>query len=119
MRIHARMFGLLILVSVVASTMPAIPAAADFEAGLRAYHAKNYKVTLENWLPAAESGDPHAQHMIGFLYAHGRGVEKDLKQTVSWWRRAAKQGHLPAQYTLGNLYLNGIGIKKDDKLAAR
>jgi len=107
------------VIVVIAANIFVMPAGADFEAGMRAYHAKNYKLTLENWLPAAQSGDPHAQHMIGFLYAHGRGVKKDLKQTISWWHRAAKQGHLPAQFTLGNLYLNGIGTKKDFKRAAR
>ena len=99
--------------------MPAKKATADFEAGMHAYHAKKYKLALENWLPAATAGDPHAQHMLGFLYARGRGVKKDLKQTISWWQRVAKQGHLPAQFTLGNLYLNGIGTKKDAKRAAK
>ncbi len=97
----------------------ATTAHADFEAGLRAYQAKNYRLALEQWLPSARGGDPHAQHMLGFLYAHGRGVDKNLVETVKWWQAAAKQGHVPAQFTLGNLYLNGIGVEKDFKRAAK
>ena len=118
MRYVLRMFSVLILVSLAIS--PAVsPVLADFEAGLRAYQDKNYKLSLENWLPAARGGDSHAQHMLGFLYAHGRGVKKDLNKTLNWWQRAARQGHLPAKFTLGNLYLNGIGVKKDEKRAAK
>ena len=115
----ARILRCLALVAVIVGIAPPEMARADFDAGLQAYHVKNYKLALENWLPAANAGDSHAQHMIGFLYAHGRGVKKDLKQTLNWWRRAAKQGHLPAQFTLGNLYLNGIGTKRDMKQAAK
>jgi TPR repeat protein len=119
MRRLLRTAGTLVWLLAASAGFGGLPAHADFEAGMQAYHEKNYKLALENWLPAAQSGDPHAQHMLGFLFAHGRGVAKDLKQTVEWWQRAAKQGHLPAQFTLGNLFLNGLGVKRDTKRAAK
>lgn len=118
MQFFRRTIGFIVLVAATIGWFTTTTS-ADFEMGLSAYHDKNYKLALENWLPAAEQNDPHAQHMIGFLYAHGRGVKKDLSKTVEWWQRAAKQSHLPAMFTLGNLYLNGIGVKKDEKQAAR
>lgn len=88
-------------------------ALADFNAGFAAYEKDDYATALKEWLPAAEKGDPHAQHMLGFLYAQGRGVTIDPAQTVSWWNKAARQGFAPAQYTLGQLYRRGLGVKHD------
>ena len=88
-------------------------ARADFDAGYEAYTKSDYATALKEWLPAAEEGDPHAQHMLGFLYAQGRGVVIDPAQTVAWWEKAARQGFAPAQYTLGQLYRRGLGVKHD------
>ncbi len=91
---------------------------SDFDAGLQAYERGDYKTALKEWRPAAEKGDPYAQHMLGFLYAHGRGVSLQPEQTVVWWRRAASQGFAPAQYTLGTLFREGLGVKHDLEKAA-
>ena len=88
-------------------------AQADFDAGFTAYEKNDYATALKEWLPAAEEGDPHAQHMLGFLYAQGRGVTINPAQTVLWWGKAARQGFAPAQYTLGQLYRRGLGVKRD------
>ena len=89
------------------------PARADFAAGFEAYEKNDYATALKEWLPAAQKGDPYAQHMLGFLYAQGRGVLIDPAKTVSWWLKAAEQGFAPAQYTLGQLYRRGLGVKRD------
>ncbi len=89
------------------------PGWAGFEAGLEAYEKNDYATALKEWLPAAENGDPYAQHMLGFLYAQGRGVAINPAQTVAWWKKAAGQGFAPAQYTLGQLYRRGLGVKRD------
>lgn len=94
-------------------------ASADFNTGLDAYHKGDYKTALSEWLPEAKKGDPYAQHMMGFLYASGRGVELKPKQTVYWWRQAAQQGFAPAQYTLGSLYRQGLGVPHDPQKAAQ
>lgn len=98
---------------------PADRAWPDFDAGLLAYEHGDYKTAYEQWRPAAEKGDPYAQHMLGFLYANGRGVPLQPEQTVLWWRRAAEQGFAPAQYTLGSLYRQGMGVKRDLEQAAK
>ena len=50
---------------------------------------------------AADQGDPMAQGMLGWLYATGRGVDKDLKTAVEWFRKAAEQGNAEAQFGMG------------------
>jgi len=105
-------FALLLIVA-------AVPARADFSAGLQAYEQGDYKTAFAQWLPAAEKGDPYAQHMLGFLYASGRAVPVAPQTTVMWWTRAADQGFAPAQYTLGTLYREGMGVKHDLEKAAR
>jgi len=93
-------------------------ARADFQKGLQAYELGDYPTAYAEWRPDADKGDPHAQHMLGFLYAHGRGVGIDPAATVTWWTRSARQGFAPAQYTLGTLYLKGLGVERDAKTAA-
>jgi len=94
-------------------------AAAGFEDGMEAYRRGEFSAAFREWEPLAKAGDPQSLHMLGFLYAKGRGVEKDLSQTLIMWRQAAEQGHPPAQFTLGNLYLKGKGVGRDAAEAAR
>ena len=93
-------------------------AKADFNTGLDAYQKGDFKTALSEWLPEAEKGDPYAQHMLGFLYANGRGVELKPERTVHWWQQAANQGFAPAQYTLGSLYRKGLGVPYNLQKAA-
>lgn len=92
---------------------------SDFDSGYEAYERGDYKTAYDEWFPAAQKGDPYAQHMLGFLFANGRGVPMRPDQTVKWWLRAAEQGFAPAQYTLGSLYREGLGVKRDLDKAAR
>ncbi len=95
-----------------------LAAPAGFDEGLAAYKNRDYAAALAEFRPAAEAGDPRAQHMLGFLYAQGRGVEKDIAKTLEWWRLSAGQGHPPAQFTLGSLSRTGMGVEEDKKKAA-
>jgi uncharacterized protein len=62
----------------------------------------------------AETGDARAQGFVGFSYAQGRGVAKDLAEAVKWYRKAADQGDATAQFNLGNMYAKGLGVPRDD-----
>ena len=85
----------------------------DFQAGLTAYDAHDYATAMQNWLPLAEQGAPHAQYNVGLMYANGRGVTKDAAQAADWYRKAGDQGIVEAQYNLGLLYAEGQGVSKD------
>jgi TPR repeat protein len=96
----------------------ALPAAADFQAGLQAYERKDYATALKEWQPLAEKGDANAQYNLGLLYAQGAGVPQDLQQAAAWYSKAAEQGVAAAQYNLGVMYSNGQGVPKDLRKAA-
>src|SRR5262249_7233772 len=49
---------------------------------------------------AAAQGDVHAQFRLGFLYAYGRGVDRDDVEAAIWYRRAAEQGNEAARTAL-------------------
>ena len=39
------------------------------------------------------TSDPETQYMIGYMYDHGRGVERDKNEAASWYWKAANQGY--------------------------
>jgi len=40
---------------------------------------------------SAEEGHADAQYNLGFMYAAGVGVKKDVAQAIIWYRKAAQQ----------------------------
>ena len=54
----------------------------------------------------AESGDMHAQYLMGKLWRDGPLLIPDSVEARYWFERAAEQGHLVAQYSLAKLYLS-------------
>ncbi len=97
----------------------AVPAWADFQAGMDANDRGDYATALREWRPLAEQGDALAQYNLGVLYRKGRGVPQDDVQAQQWYEKAAAQGQTKAQYNLGILYFNGEGVPKDYQQALR
>jgi uncharacterized protein len=91
----------------------AVPALADFQAGLDAYQKGDYVGAAKEWRPLAESGDPIAQYNLGLLYLDGHGVPQSPLEAANWFRRAAEQDNTQAQHNLGALYGSGQGVKRD------
>jgi TPR repeat protein len=91
----------------------AVPAWADFQAGLDAANHKDYGTAMREWRPLAEQGLAGAQFNLGQLYHQGQGVTQDYTMARQWWEQAAAQGHAGAQYNLAVLYLNGQGVPQD------
>ncbi len=58
----------------------------------------------------AERGDAHAQAVLGFMYANGRGVPQSYDLAVDWYLRSAEQGDPDGQYLLGLMYDKGLGV---------
>jgi TPR repeat protein len=88
-------------------------AAADFELGMAAYNAKDYKAAFGEWKPLAEQGHAEAQFNLGILYAEGQGVAADKKEGIRWWRKAAELGNVDSQIYLGAMYYDGLDLAKD------
>ena len=97
----------------------AVPAWADFQAGMDANNRGDYATALREWRPLAEQGDARAQYNLGVLYRKGRGVPQDDVQARQWYAKAAAQGQAKAQFNLGTLYFNGEGVPKDYPQALR
>jgi TPR repeat protein len=97
----------------------AVPAWADFQAGMDANNRGDYATALREWRPLAEQGDALAQYNLGILYRKGRGVPQDDVQARQWYAKAAAQGQAKAQFNLGTLYFNGEGVPKDYQQALR
>jgi TPR repeat protein len=91
----------------------AIPALADFHAGLEAFQKGDFTTAAKEWRPIANEGDPISQFNLGLLYVDGHGVPQDLAEAVNWFRRAAEQDYAPAQHNLGAMYGSGQGVKRD------
>lgn len=72
----------------------------DATAGNQAFERREFDAAFENLLPFAERGEADAQFKIGFMYYHGRGVERDIDEGMRWLRLAADQGDAEGQYNL-------------------
>ena len=91
----------------------ALPAGADFKAGMEAFEQGDFEGALREWRSAAEQGMGEAQYNLGLLYYHGKGVPVDLEQAHQWYLRAAEQDYVRAQYRIAEMYETGEGVRKD------
>lgn len=74
-------------------------------------------LNFEDVKALAEQGDASAQHKLGLMYYHGKGVNVSYIQAAKWFRRAAEQGVPNAQFWLGAMYELGRGVQPDDVTA--
>lgn len=78
-----------------------------------------YKAALRDCISLADKRIPIAQYSVGWLYASGRGVEKDPAESRRWYRKAAEQGNVDARNGLAVMYATGKGVRRDDRKAVR
>ncbi len=67
---------------------------------------------------AAELGHAEAQYWLGFCYANGFGVAKNLENAFKWLQKSADQGNADAQCGIAWCYENGIGVPQDPEKAS-
>ena len=79
----------------------AVPAWADFKAGMEAYNRGDFAKALREWRPLAEQGDASAQFYLGLSYENGDGVPRDYAIARQWYEKSAAQGDAKAQLYLG------------------
>jgi TPR repeat protein len=95
----------------------AAPAAADFEAGKKAYDAKDWKTAIINLRPDAEAGDDRALVILGNMYADGLGVNKDLTEAFRLYHRAAEKNNPAGMLATATFYQQGYGVEPNTKLS--
>ena len=49
---------------------------------------------------------------LGRMYAHARGVTRNLTEAVKWYRKAAERGEASAQFDLSLCYYSGHGVRR-------
>lgn len=57
--------------------------------------------------------DAYEQNNLGWMYARGQGVEKNLAEALRLFQESADQGNPYGQINLGLMYENGTGVKQD------
>jgi TPR repeat protein len=72
-------------------------------------YAKNNKdnvlnncIDKETILTLTKQKDPDSQYLLGLIYDHGVGVEKDENMAYQLYLEATKKGHSAAQRIIGN-----------------
>jgi len=114
-----RLVGFVILVALVALNSCRKGEGGDFQAGMDAYTAGDYKTAMQKWQPLAEAGDPAAQTNLGFLYYEGKGVAQNYPEALKWYKMAALNGYPDAAFNMGVAYSEGKGVKPDPGEARR
>ena len=71
------------------------------------------KKSFQWYLKAAEQGISSAQFYIGYFYANGYGVKKNLNLAFKWYSNAAEQDNPAALNNLAICYEYGKGTKID------
>lgn len=77
----------------------------EFEKGMEAFAAKDYKTAMTQFESAA--GDTYAMRRLGRCYLRGRGVKEDTNEYVKWIRKAADSGDEAAMFEMGDIYFSG------------
>lgn len=91
----------------------AVPAWADFQAGMDAKNRGDFAKALREWRPLAEQGEARAQFYLGMLYENGDGVPEDYGKAREWYEKSAAQGDANAQFYLGLMSAFGRGASMD------
>lgn len=84
-----------------------------FEAGHKAYQAKNYQEAVKLFNEAHNAGNVSAAVALGQLYNQGLGVTKDPQMATKLFREAADKGHARGQAQLGLSYELGEGVSEN------
>ena len=82
------------------------------------WEAGEYGRIFSGLLPLAEQGYPLAEYQVGYFYAQGLGVERDLDKALLWTRRAAEHGDRDGQFNLGCFYEEGTVLARSMEQAA-
>jgi TPR repeat protein len=102
---------------VIFTLLMAGSATADYDKGMAAYKAGDYKSALQDFLESAAEGHGGALFTLGYMYQEGQGVIKDYSEAMRWYRKAEGKTFGIAEFNLGKMYEEGYGVSKDQKVA--
>ena len=67
----------------------------------------------------AKHGSEYGQNGLGYCFAKGYYVSKNIVEAVKWFRKSAENGFWAAQNNLGNCYMHGMGVEEDRQEAKK
>ena len=104
------------MVLLLGAAIPALPARADFSAGLRAYGQGDLATARMEW-ESSETGDgtkgAMAHYRLGLMLVHGIGVDREPDIGLAWLRKAGDEGLALAQLDLAELLFKGADLPQD------
>jgi TPR repeat protein len=100
-----RFLDLCALIAVLALAPPAAHASNDFDVCRR--------YDLQQLARQGTPGSPEAEFCLGFGYAAGQVLSRDLPKAMTHYRTAAQKGYAPAEAALGLHYQQGLGVAPD------
>lgn len=83
-----------------------------FQLGFALETVGNFDEAFKWYQQAADDGYPIAERHVGYFYASGKSVTRDLITASEWYKKSAFQGYVIAQSNLGHLYYGGYGVEK-------
>lgn len=69
-----------------------VSASGDYQSGRDAYDSEDYGLASQNWLAAANSGDPQSQFALAQLYEQGMGVPQNYLRAHLFYNLAGSKG---------------------------
>lgn len=66
------------------------------------------KISFQDLLKKAETGDAQSQVEVGTRYAIGDGIESSADNAINWWKKAADQENTDALHYLGYAFTYGV-----------
>lgn len=87
--------------------------AASLQVARASVGRSDLTATARRLIPLALRGDAHAQAVLGFMYANGRGVPQSYDVAVDWYLQSAEGGDPTGQYLLGLMYDKGFGVTQN------
>jgi TPR repeat protein len=90
--------------------------------GDKLFKNRRYYEAEEEYIKAAEGGDPYSQNHLGEFYRDGYCLKKryyvytagvDYGMALKWFQKASDQNYAEAHYNIGYMYEMGWGAKED------
>ena len=79
--------------------------------------AQDYEESRRWATESAKAGNGFGCWVLGLLYEHGRGVEKDLEKAAALYEHGADLGCREAQNNFGTFLMQGTGVPQDKRRA--
>ncbi|WP_434059340.1 tetratricopeptide repeat protein [Helicobacter pylori] len=88
-----------------------------FNLGMLSYDKQDFSKARKYFEKACELNYAKGCGNLGWLYANGEGVEKNLKKAAQYFSKACDLKDGKGCFNLGRLYYYGEGVEKDFKKA--